>query len=183
MPCRQCGGTKRVAVTLAPSVARRGRRSGDRYDVLPGSAMPVASDVERKLEVLRGEAAGVMSVARQSADNFADEGDAQRCASKAAALLTSVFGKDSHFVEDVRRLPSHETWHESQVKQLWGIIAAAHDAWCNGYVFDLRAEAEAEVEGGLLSSATRDLAAALGVDAPERRAAAVLAGSVRLGVH
>jgi hypothetical protein len=88
-----------------------------------------------------------------------------------------VFGAGSGFVRDVQRFAKQSsTWHKYQVNQMWGVIAGALESWQQGYVFNLRAEAE--VEGSLLGDAARDLARSKEINAPDRRPAAVLAGSV-----
>lgn len=138
-------------------------------------------EVQRKLQCLLDEAKAVGATARPLGTaglTTLDIAMSRRWASKVETLLSSVFGIESHFVRDARQFAPGTVSSPNDFQHLWGVVAAAVEAWREGLVFNLRTEAEAEVEGSLLGIAAHDLADAHGVNEPERRAAAVIAGSV-----
>jgi hypothetical protein len=139
--------------------------------------MALKDDVQRRLQALLDEAPSVTATKYQTAaGEYLHNPTARRYATKAKALLESTFGADSVFAKDATRF-AQEANSLIEFEGLWGAVAAALDAWRDGYVFTVHAGAEAEVEGSLLETA-QDLASKRGVNEPERRGAAFLAGSV-----
>jgi hypothetical protein len=139
--------------------------------------MALHDDVQRKLQGLLDEAKSVTATKRDTEVGvYLDNSMARRYGTKAKMLLDSTFGSTSPIAKDAARFAENPN-ELVEFEGLWGAVAAAVDSWREGYVFNLRAEAEAEVEGNLLTSA-QELAGKHGVNEPERRAATVLAGSV-----
>jgi len=87
------------------------------------------------------------------------------------ALVRSIFGLESDHYVALHTL-SCERNSLSNAKALLSVLQAANRAWNNGYIFDVKALARADVEADLIEQATVLL------DGGYDRAAAVVAGAV-----
>lgn len=100
---------------------------------------------------------------------------ASQWSTNVVAMLRSTFGEGSdHYriAKDRALRLNHGETHYSDAERLHGVVKAALMAWDNGYVFDLRQLAEAEVEASLIDQAEELLSKGYHL------AAAVLAGAV-----
>jgi hypothetical protein len=141
--------------------------------------MGTKEDVQAKLQALLDASKEVMATAENvHGGRFVKGALSRRWGTSVLVLFRSVFGENSPLYTQASKILARNFEHMDEVEQLWGVVASGVDYWREGYVFDLRREAEAEVEGSILSAAARELATKTGMNEPERRAAAVLAGSV-----
>jgi hypothetical protein len=126
-------------------------------------------DVAKSFRRLVGHGGGLLA-GNEQADRQVDRRSISKFVSEALTLIRSVFGADHPLYERLARLQHVHLY--GVAAEAYGVVAAAESAWKEGFHFDLKAIARADVESDLIDQASTLLAS--GYD----RAAAVLAGAV-----
>lgn len=132
-----------------------------------------STSAKDRLTKLIGDCSKVLATRQTSSQGHEqlNEPAAHGWATNAQALVRSIFGPDSEHYREASRFGSLYLSPE-RIEILQGILRSAADALDQGYVFEMRQLARADVEGDLITQAQELHAASYS------RAAVVIAGAV-----